>query len=191
MPGWIVFDEAARLAGPLHGIVGSPNGYEWSADNSAEIGRRLDQARRRLRRAGGRDRAGSRPCCSDTSSGYAAAVSRRAATTSSVARRRRSCPLLPPLYAIQMTPGVATASGGPRRDAQGSRPATRRRAGRRPVRRRRRRLDLGPSDRARRRPRPTRSCSAGSPGAGRAAQPGPSRRPQPTGQPTRRPDEPD
>ena len=27
-------------------------------------------------------------------------------------------PLLPPLYAIQMTPGVATASGGPRRDAE-------------------------------------------------------------------------
>ena len=26
-------------------------------------------------------------------------------------------PLLAPLYAIQMTPGVATASGGPRRDA--------------------------------------------------------------------------
>ena len=26
-------------------------------------------------------------------------------------------PLLPALYAIQMTPGVATASGGPRRDA--------------------------------------------------------------------------
>src|ERR1700733_3186247 len=37
MPGWIVFDESARLAGPLHGIVGSPNGYRWSADNSAEI----------------------------------------------------------------------------------------------------------------------------------------------------------
>ena len=27
-------------------------------------------------------------------------------------------PLLAPLYAIQMTPGVATASGGPRRDAE-------------------------------------------------------------------------
>ena len=37
MPGWIIFDEAARRAGPLHGIVGSPNGYRWSADNSAEV----------------------------------------------------------------------------------------------------------------------------------------------------------
>ena len=27
-------------------------------------------------------------------------------------------PLIAPLYAIQMTPGIATASGGPRRDAQ-------------------------------------------------------------------------
>src|ERR1700689_2194700 len=37
MPGWIIFDEAARRAGPLHGIVGSPNGYAWSPDNSAEV----------------------------------------------------------------------------------------------------------------------------------------------------------
>src|ERR1700760_4261427 len=39
MPGWMVFDETARRAGPLHGIVGSPNDYEWSADNAAEIAR--------------------------------------------------------------------------------------------------------------------------------------------------------
>ena len=37
MPGWIIFDEAARRAGPLHGIVGTPNDYLWSADNSAEV----------------------------------------------------------------------------------------------------------------------------------------------------------
>ena len=37
LPGFIVFDEAARLAGPLHGVVGSPNDYAWSADNSAEL----------------------------------------------------------------------------------------------------------------------------------------------------------
>jgi hypothetical protein len=32
-----VFDEAARLAGRLHGIVGTPNDYVWSAGNSAEV----------------------------------------------------------------------------------------------------------------------------------------------------------
>jgi hypothetical protein len=37
LPGHIVFDERARQAGPLHGIVGSPNGYAWSADNAAEV----------------------------------------------------------------------------------------------------------------------------------------------------------
>ena len=53
----------------------------------------------------------------DTLAGYASAVSRgrddqfgRAPAT--------LAPLTAPLYAIQMTPGVATASGGPRRDAQ-------------------------------------------------------------------------
>jgi succinate dehydrogenase/fumarate reductase flavoprotein subunit len=115
MPGWIVFDESARLAGPLHGIVGSPNGYAWSPDNSAEIDagwikRGRDSAE--LADATGLDPA----VLQSTLGGYAAAVSRRAdyefgRTPATLV------PLLPPLYAIQMTPGVATASGGPRRDA--------------------------------------------------------------------------
>ncbi len=116
MPGWIVFDEAARRAGPLHGIVGSPNGYEWSPDNSTEVQAgwivRGDDAAA-LAAATGLDPA----VLDDTLSGYAAAVSggrddefgRAPATLA---------PLIAPLYAIQMTPGIATASGGPRRDAQ-------------------------------------------------------------------------
>lgn len=116
MPGWIVFDEAARLAGPLHGIVGSPNGYAWSPDNSAEIDagwikRGRDSAE--LAAATGLDPA----VLQSTLGGYAAAVSRRA--DHEFGRTPATLvPLLPPLYAIQMTPGVATASGGPRRDAQ-------------------------------------------------------------------------
>ena len=39
LPSWAVFDEAARLAGPLNGLLGTPNDYAWSPDNSAEIGR--------------------------------------------------------------------------------------------------------------------------------------------------------
>jgi succinate dehydrogenase/fumarate reductase flavoprotein subunit len=114
MPGWIIFDEAARRAGPLHGIVGSPNGYQWSPDNSAEVEVgwivRGDDAAE-LAAATGLDAA----VLDGTLAGYAAAVSRgrddefgRAPAT--------LAPLTAPLYAIQMTPGVATASGGPRRD---------------------------------------------------------------------------
>ena len=116
MPGWIVFDEAARLAGPLHGIVGTPNAYRWSKDNSAEVasgwissGSDPDQ----LAAAAGIPAVTLRA----TLDGYATAVTdghdalfdRSAATLA---------PLRPPLYAIRMEPGVATASGGPRRDAR-------------------------------------------------------------------------
>ena len=77
MPGWIVFDEAARRAGPLHGIVGSPNDYDWSPDNSAEveagwIARGADTAE--LAAATGLDPA----VLQSTLGGYADAVSRRA-----------------------------------------------------------------------------------------------------------------
>jgi succinate dehydrogenase/fumarate reductase flavoprotein subunit len=116
MPGWIVFDETARLAGPVHGIVGSPNGYEWSQDNSAEvdagwIARGFDTAE--LAAATGLDAA----TLQSTLGGYAEAISRR--RDDEFGRAPATLvPLLPPLYAIRMTPGVATASGGPRRDAE-------------------------------------------------------------------------
>ena len=116
MPGWIVFDDAARLAGPLHGIVGSPNDYEWSHDNSSEvaagwIARGADTAE--LAAATGLDPA----ALQRTLGGYAEAVSRR--RDDDFGRAPATLvPLLPPLYAIRMTPGVATASGGPRRDAE-------------------------------------------------------------------------
>src|SRR6201999_906805 len=39
LPGYIVFDEAARVAGPPRVIVGPPNDYTWSPDNGAEVQR--------------------------------------------------------------------------------------------------------------------------------------------------------
>jgi len=116
MPGWIILDEAARQAGPLHGIVGSPNGYAWSPDNSAEVAagwikRGADSDE--LARATGLDPV----ILKDTLASYAAAVSRRADHEFGRAPATL-VPLMPPLYAIQVMPGVATASGGPRRDAQ-------------------------------------------------------------------------
>jgi succinate dehydrogenase/fumarate reductase flavoprotein subunit len=102
LPGHLIFDEPARLAGPLNGIVGTPNDYVWSADNSAELEagwiRRLEdvelpELERTLREYGAvPDEFGRDP--------------------------RTIVPLEPPLYAIEMHPGVATASGGPRRDAR-------------------------------------------------------------------------
>jgi len=116
LPGWIIFDEGARRAGPLHGIVGSPNGYAWSPDNSAEVAAgwiKRGESPAELAAAIGLDP----PALEATLAAYAQAVSLgrdeefgRAAHT--------LAPLVPPLYAIAMWPGVATASGGPRRDAR-------------------------------------------------------------------------
>jgi succinate dehydrogenase/fumarate reductase flavoprotein subunit len=114
LPGWIVFDEAARLAGPLHGIVGTPNDYGWSVDNAAEL-------------AAGWIAAGDTPAelaaatrldadvLSDTLTRYAASVA--AGRDDEFGRAPATLAALePPLYAIQMWAGLATASGGPRRD---------------------------------------------------------------------------
>ncbi len=116
MPGWIIFDEAARLAGPLHGIVGSPNGYAWSADNAAEVAsgwiKRGEDADE-LAAATGLQR--ETLACSLAA--YAAAVER--GRDDEFGRAAASLvPLHGPLYAIELTPGLATASGGPRRDAR-------------------------------------------------------------------------
>jgi succinate dehydrogenase/fumarate reductase flavoprotein subunit len=114
MPGFIIFDETARLAGPLNGIVGTPNDYTWSADNGAEVEagwiRRADSVEE-LARAVGLDAA----ILSATLTEYHAAVS--AGHDELFGRRPDTlAPLVPPLYAIPMTPGVATASGGPQHD---------------------------------------------------------------------------
>lgn len=115
MPGWIIFDEAARRAGPLHGIVGSPNEYRWSVDNSAELEAgwiRSGASSTELARATGLDPSTLKQTLAD----YAAAV--KSGRDERFGRAPATlAPLLPPLYAVPMTPGVATASGGPRRDA--------------------------------------------------------------------------
>ena len=116
MPGWIVFDESARLAGPLHGIVGSPNDYDWSPDNSVELAsgwiRRGDDAEQLALDAGI-----DRDTLAQTLASYADAVRRR--RDDEFGRSAESlAPLTPPLYSIELTPGLATASGGPRRDAR-------------------------------------------------------------------------
>ena len=101
MPGWIVFDDAARRAGPLHGIVGSPNGYAWSADNATEVDagwiKRGDDSAA-LAAATGLDPA----ALQDT---LPAAPPRSKRADREFGRAPETLvPLLPALYAIQMTP---------------------------------------------------------------------------------------
>ena len=115
MPGFIVFDEAARRAGPLHGIVGTPNDYAWSTDNSAEL-----TAGWIVRGESGGELAIAigvqESVLEATLAEYAGAVS--AGRDDLFGRAPETlAPLTAPLYAIRFTPGVATASGGPRRDA--------------------------------------------------------------------------
>jgi succinate dehydrogenase/fumarate reductase flavoprotein subunit len=102
MPGWLVFDEKARLAGPLNGIVGTPNDYVWSADNSAELA------------------AGWIRPVDEVDAPHLAATLREYGTQPDEFGRAPDtiAALEPPLYAIPIHPAVATASGGPRRDAQ-------------------------------------------------------------------------
>ena len=114
LPGYIVFDETARLAGPLHGIVGTPNDYTWSADNSAEVGSgwitRADSGSELAAALG-------LSALPETLASYGAAV--HAGRDDLFGRAAPSLVALePPLYAIEIWPGLATASGGPRRDAR-------------------------------------------------------------------------
>ena len=115
LPGWAVFDEAARRAGPLNGLLGTPNDYTWSPDNSAEVDRGwivsagspadlaartgLDPATlvRTLERYN-----------DDANQGRDEEFGRSADTLVPLDTSR--------LYAIQTWPGVAGTTGGPRHD---------------------------------------------------------------------------
>ena len=150
MPGWIVFDEAARQAGPLHGIVGSPNGYEWSPDNSAEIA--AGWIKRGADTAELAAATGTRP--RDPRRTRWRATRPRSAGGADDEFGRAPATLVPLLATAVRDPDDAgrrdrLGRSAPRRAGAG--PAPRRRADPRAVRRRRRRLDLGPPDRARRR----------------------------------------
>ena len=102
VPGHLIFDEPARLAGPLNGIVGTPNDYVWSADNSVELAAGWIEPVEAL----------DLPELERTLGEYGAVPDEFGRDS------RTIVPLEPPLYAIEMQPGVATASGGPRRDAR-------------------------------------------------------------------------
>ena len=97
-------------------MVGTPNGYRWSADNLAEVRRGW------IARAGGpaelAERLGLDPAVltATLTEFNAAAASGR---DNRFGRRAEYMAVLDltDLYAIELWPAVATTSGGPRRDA--------------------------------------------------------------------------
>lgn len=115
LPSWAIFDEATRLAGPLNGLLGTPNDYAWSADNSAEVDRgwivSADSPADLAARIGV-----DRDVLESTLAEYNAA-----AHAGQDRRFGRSADTLVPidtgrLYAIETWPGIAGTTGGPRHD---------------------------------------------------------------------------
>ena len=115
LPSWAVFDEAARLAGPLNGLLGTPNDYAWSPDNSAEIGRGWI-----IRGTSPAELAGpigvDPEVLTTTLEQYNASA--RAGRDEAFGRSADTLtPMdLSQLYAIQTWPGIAGTTGGPRHD---------------------------------------------------------------------------
>jgi succinate dehydrogenase/fumarate reductase flavoprotein subunit len=118
LPTWAVFDDATRVAGPLNGLLGTPNDYVWSADNSVEVER-------------GWIRSGDGPADLAQATGLDPAVLtesleryNRFATQGRDEDFGREAETLVPLdlsrlYAVPTWPAVAGTTGGPRHDAHG------------------------------------------------------------------------
>src|SRR6185437_2933574 len=168
LPSWAVFDEAARCAGPLNGLLGTPNDYAWSPDNSAEIDRGWI-----LAADGPADLAVRMGVDPGVLTGTLERYNASARAGRDEAFGRSADTLVPldlgRLYAIETWPRIAGTTGGPRHDerARVLRPdrarALRRRGGQ---------PGLGAPDRARRRAhrrhgvRPDRGDRGGMPGRG-------------------------
>lgn len=116
LPSYAIFDDAARLAGPLNGLLGTPNDYVWSAENSAEVERGwiavADDAAGLAAKLGLADP----EVLVATLTDYDAA-----ARAGEDPLFHRDPEMLVPLggeslYAIETWPGVAGTTGGPRHD---------------------------------------------------------------------------
>jgi succinate dehydrogenase/fumarate reductase flavoprotein subunit len=116
LPVYGICDGSTLRAGALSGVVGTPNDYQWSRDNLAEV-------RQGWITSGGSpgqlaERMGLDPAVlTRTLAGFNAAAA--AGRDPEFGRRaEHMAPLdLADLYAIELWPAVATTSGGPRRDA--------------------------------------------------------------------------
>jgi succinate dehydrogenase/fumarate reductase flavoprotein subunit len=116
LPSWAIFDESARLAGPLNGLLGTPNDYRWSADNAGEIERGWIVSACSVEELS--QQTGIGAALNQTMSEYNAS-----AAAGRDDRFGRSADTLVPLdtsrlYAIATWPGIAGTTGGPRHDAR-------------------------------------------------------------------------
>jgi succinate dehydrogenase/fumarate reductase flavoprotein subunit len=115
LPSWAVFDETTRRAGPLNGLLGTPNDYAWSADNAAEVDRGW------ILRAGS---PGQLAAQMGVDPGVLAGTLEQYNACARAGRDDlfgRSADTLVPLdlsrlYAIPTWPGIAGTTGGPRHD---------------------------------------------------------------------------
>jgi succinate dehydrogenase/fumarate reductase flavoprotein subunit len=116
LPLYGICDAATLQAGPLNGIVGTPNDYRWSADNSAEVESRW------IKRADSvAELATLLGLDSKTLANTLADFNQAAASGHDLQFNRSPdtlAALASPLYAIELWPGVATTVGGPRRNAR-------------------------------------------------------------------------
>jgi succinate dehydrogenase/fumarate reductase flavoprotein subunit len=116
LPSYAIFDDAARQAGPLNGLLGTPNDYVWSKDNSAEVERgwivSADGPRELAEKLGLAD--------PDVLVSTLAAYDASARAGDDPVFHRDPELLVPlsgeRLYAIETWPGVAGTTGGPRHD---------------------------------------------------------------------------
>jgi succinate dehydrogenase/fumarate reductase flavoprotein subunit len=117
LPAYAIFDRAVLDAAALNGVVGTPNDYAWSADNRAELesGWIVDGE-------DAADLATKLGIPADTLAETLAAYDDATLAGHDPEFGRDPTTLVPfapgPLYGIELWPGVATASGGPRRDGR-------------------------------------------------------------------------
>ena len=117
LPAYGVCDGRTLRAGPLNGVVGTPNDYRWSTDNQAEVQRGWITRADSPAALAGRHRLDAGALTATLTEFNAAAAAGRDD------RFGRHADYMAPLdladlYAIELWPAVATTSGGPRRNAQ-------------------------------------------------------------------------
>jgi succinate dehydrogenase/fumarate reductase flavoprotein subunit len=117
LPAYAIFDDLTRRKGPLSGIVSGANDYKWSLDSSKEItkgwirqGKTIGDLARRI--------SVDEATLTNTVARYNEYC--KAGKDAEFGRSRETLEPIqaPPYCAIEISPGMGTAAGGPRRDRE-------------------------------------------------------------------------